>query len=82
MKPSDKDWYVAIGDRHFDFMQNSGFDEQTNMMIHECFMTGLRHEPIFLDYFMAGSGLIEADYFDDLDQTRNSSKRYKITRLR
>jgi hypothetical protein len=82
MEPTSKDWIVAIGDRHFDFMQNSGFDEESNMMIHECFMTGLRHEPIFLEYFKAGSGLIEKDYFKDNDQTRNSSRRYKITRLR
>ena len=82
MEPTSKDWIVAIGDRHFDFMQNSGFDEESNMMIHECFMTGLRHEPIFLEYFKAGSGLIEKDYFQNNDQTRNSSKRYKITRLR
>ena len=82
MEPTDRDWVVAVGDRHFDFMQNSSFDEETNMMIHECFMTGLRHEPIFLEYFKAGSGLIEKDYFQNNDQTRNSSKRYKITRLR
>ncbi len=82
MNPADKDWIVAIGDRHFDFMQNSGFDEETNMMIHECFMTGLRHEPIFLKYFKSGSGLIEADYFKDDGQTRSSNKRYRITRLR
>ena len=82
MEPTNQDWVEVIGDRHFDFMQNSGFDEETNMMIHECFMTGLRHEPIFLEYFKSGSGLIEADYFQNNDQTRNSSKRYKITRLR
>ena len=82
MKPTSRDWIVAIGDRHFDFMQNSGFDEETNMMIHECFMTGLRHEPIFLEYFKAGSGLLESDYFENNNQIRNSSKRYKITRLR
>lgn len=82
MKPTEKDWLGAIGDRHFDFMQNSGFDEETNMMIHECFMTGLRHEPIFLNYFKAGSGLIEADYFDNSDGKRQSSKRYRITRIR
>ena len=82
MNPADQDWIVAIGDRHFDFMQNSGFDEETNMMIHECFMTGLRHEPIFLEYFKAGSGLIEQNYFDNEEQQRQSSKRYKITRIR
>ena len=82
MNPANQDWIVAIGDRHFDFIQNSGFDEETNMMIHECFMAGLRHEPIFLEYFKAGSGLIEADYFKDDEGTRQSSKRYKITRIR
>ena len=82
MSPSNQDWIAAIGDRHFDFMQNSGFDEETNMMIHECFMTGLRHEPIFLEYFKAGSGLIEQNYFDNEEQQRQSSKRYKITRIR
>jgi hypothetical protein len=43
---------------------------------------GILANPGLLKQWQEGNSIIESDFMENNDQTRNSSKRYKIKRLR
>ena len=83
MKPTDKDWIEAIGSRLREMLTACPqIDEDTAELISASTQLGILDNPGLLAQWQEGNSVIEADYFEDDGQTRSSSKRYKITRIR
>jgi len=83
MKPTDKDWVDAIGSRLTEMLTTCpDIDQDSAELISASTQIGILANPGLLRQWQDGNSIIESDYFEGNDQTRNSSKRYKITRLR
>lgn len=83
MKPTDKDFIEAIGSRLREMLMSCPeIDEDSAELITTSTQLGILGNPGLLRQWQEGNSVIEADYFEDDGQTRSSSKRYKITRIR
>ena len=83
MQPTDKDWIEAIGSRLREMLMSClEIDEDSAELITTSTQLGILGNPGLLRQWQEGNSVIEKDYFQNDDQTRSSSKRYKITRLR
>ena len=83
MKPTDKDFIDAIGSRLREMLMScQEIDEDSAELITTSTQLGILANPGLLRQWQEGNSVIEADYFKDDEGTRQSSKRYKITRLR
>lgn len=83
MEPTDRDWIGVIGLRLVEMLENCPeIDPDTAELIAASTQLGILNNPGLMRQWQEGNSIVESDYFKDNDQTRNSSKRYKITRLR
>jgi hypothetical protein len=83
MEPTSKDWVDAIGSRLTEMLATCPeINQDSAELISASTQLGILANPGLLKQWQDGNSIIESDYFKDNDQTRNSSKRYKITRLR
>ena len=64
---TDKQWLDAIGSRLSDALSCTDLDIDTRELVVASCQFGLMMEPHLLQQFKDGNGLIESDYFDDLD---------------
>ena len=64
---SDKQWIDSIGNRLHDALSCTDFDIDTKELIVASCQFGLMMEPSLLQQFKDGNGLVESDYFIDLN---------------
>lgn len=82
MQPTVKDFIDAIGSRLREMLMSCPeIDEDSAELITTSTQLGILGNPGLLRQWQEGNSVIEADYFKD-EGKRQSSKRYKITRLR
>jgi hypothetical protein len=83
MKRTDKDFIEAIGSRLREMLMSCPeINEDSAELISASTQLGILANPGLLKQWQEGNSIIESDLMENNDQTRNSSKRYKITRLR
>ena len=83
MKPTDKDFIEAIGSRLREMLTSCPeIDEDSAGLITTSTQLGILANPGLLRQWKEGNSVIESDYIEDDEGTRQSSKRYKITRVR
>ena len=83
MEPTDRDWIGVIGLRLVEMLEScQEIDSDTAELIAASTQLGILNNPGLMRQWKDGNAIVESDYFENFDQTRNSSKRYKITRLR
>jgi hypothetical protein len=83
MQPTDKDFIDAIGSRLKEMLMSCPeIDEDSAELITTSTQLGILANPGLLRQWKEGNSVIEADYYEDDEGKRQSSKRYKITRLR
>jgi len=83
MKRTDKDFIEAIGSRLREMLMSCPeINEDSAELISASTQLGILANPGLLKQWQEGNSIIESDLMGNNDQTRNSSKRYKITRLR
>jgi hypothetical protein len=83
MEPTDRDWIGVIGLRLVETLENcQEIDADTAELIAASTQLGVLNNPGLLRQWQEGNSIIESDFMENNNQTRNSSKRYKITRLR
>ena len=83
MKPTDKDWVDAIGAKLTEMLSScQEISEDSAELIAASTQLGILNNPGLMRQWQEGNSIIQSDYFQNNDRTRNSSKRYKITRLR
>jgi hypothetical protein len=83
MEPTDRDWIGVIGLRLVETLENCPeIDPDTAELIAASTQLGIINNPGLLRQWREGNSIIESDYFENDNQARNSSRRYKITRLR
>lgn len=83
MKPTEQEFIEAVGSRLRDMLNSCPeIDEDSADLITTSTQLGILGNPGLLRQWQEGNSVIELDYFDNEDQQRQSSKRYKITRTR
>lgn len=83
MNPANQDFIEAIGSRLKEMLTSCPeIDEDSAGLITTSTQLGILANPGLLRQWKEGNSVIEADYFQNDGQTRSSSKRYKITRVR
>ena len=67
MKPTDKDWVVAIGSRLTEMLTTCPeIDQDSAELISASTQLGILANPGLLKQWQEGNAIIESDYFDDV----------------